>query len=176
MFRRPRPSDGQLSAPAQQPLFQVDRPIHSRGTRTRDQLTRLIGAVMSARHDQIAEALGDVRRCSTSPVRSATARCPMLPSHWPASSRIGQWRDDEIVRRVHAMVTADMAGDAKAARRHLGSVETQARKAWQIRPWSPSLWCRTPTPHALPVALQKTRSPRASFAQEARNRRPRGHR
>ena len=124
---------------------------------------------MTPRLEQTAEALGDVRRLFYEPGAFGDCSLSDVAESLAASSRSASGGTTRLSDRVHAMVrrTWPATPGSPATPREPSSKARQA--LGQIRPSTLSLWCRTPTPHALPVALRKTRSPRASIVQEARN-------
>ena len=81
---------------------------------------------MSERRDQIGEALGDLKALFADPdafgdtsVQDAAVSL--------ASEFVGEYRDDEITRRLDALVAAESDGNLRAAARHLRAVERKLR-------------------------------------------------
>jgi len=85
------------------------------------------------RHEQIGEALGDVKTLLLDPDgfgdTNVTAAAVSL-----ASEFVGEFADQEIVRRLDALSLAAQSGDLKAACRHLRNVERKVRERFGITP------------------------------------------
>ena len=92
-------------------------------------------ATATTRHEQAGEALGDLRRIFYEPSAfGLSVNLADVAATVEAEFTSGPFRDDEIARRVRAMVHADAADDAKVARRHLLAVLAKASKAHGIEP------------------------------------------
>lgn len=88
---------------------------------------------MNPRQQQIGEALHDLRTLLLDPdafgdtnVADATVSL--------ASEFVGEFKDDEILRRLGELVEAEQAGRLKVAGRHLRAVEAKLKTRWGITP------------------------------------------
>lgn len=77
---------------------------------------------MTLRREQIGEALHDVRTLLLDPDSYGDTGLADAAESL-ASECVGDWRDEEIVRRLGEMADAEAGGDLKLARRHLRHAE-----------------------------------------------------
>ena len=88
---------------------------------------------MSARlrHEQIGEALGDVKTLLLDPDGFGDTNVTEAAVS-VASEFVGELADQEIVRRLDALSLAAQSGDLKAVCRHLRNVERKVRERFGI--------------------------------------------
>lgn len=88
---------------------------------------------MNPRHEQIAEALDDLRTLLLDPAAFGDTNVADAAVSL-ASEFVGSYRDEEIVRRLGELVEAEANGRLKVAARHLRHVEAKLRQRWGIVP------------------------------------------
>ncbi len=86
---------------------------------------------MSDRRDQTGEALGDLKTLLLDPDAFGDT-CVADAAVSLESEFVGEWRDDEISRRLDALAAAEADENLRVAARHARAVERKLRERWEI--------------------------------------------
>lgn len=83
------------------------------------------------RREQVAEALGDLEHVFLEP--GCFGDCSVADAAESlASEFVGAYRDDEVVRRLGELATAESSGDMRRAGRHLRAVRRKLAERWGV--------------------------------------------